>query len=148
MDQIMVNYKDQELANQQALTDPKPGDYWQERFSPYFLVVDVRDDKITVLSCLGGPDSYSRKQEPNAMVNDRDGWHFDYSKSMVVDRKWISNAVKYDTIDGFAADVINSEKTCGFVDEWRDYLQKEIKLRIDAAQQEWEKFTGWQYLKA
>ena len=143
----MVNYKDQELANQQALTDPKPGDYWQERFCPYFLVVGVRDDKITVLSCLGGPDSYSRKHELNAVVDDRDGWHFDYSKSMVVDREWMTKAVKYSTTDQFAADVINSEKTQRIVDEWRDHVQRDMRQKIQQLEADWEAFTGWQYLK-
>ena len=140
-------FQTQEQENSQSLANPRPGDYWQEMFCPYFLVVDVRDDKITVLSCMGGPNSYSRKHEPNARVDVQDGWHFDYSKSMVVDRKWISKAVRYDTIDGFAADVINSEKTRGIVDEWRDWTQQHLRQRIAELEAEWEQFTGWHQLK-
>jgi len=133
--------------NQQAVDNPKPGDYWQERFCPYFLVVDVKGDSYTVLSCLGGPNSFTRKHELNAKIDGQDGWHFDYSKSMVVDKDWILKAVTYGTITGFAADVVNSEKTRLIVTEWRSHVQQEMKRKIDSLQQEWEQFTGWKYLK-
>lgn len=133
--------------NLEALLNPKPGDYWHEMFCPYFLVVDVRNDKITILSCLGGPNSILRKEEINARIDTQDGWYFDYSKSMVVDRRWIERTVKYKTIDGFVADVVNSEKTQHIVEEWRDWKQKEIKKQIQSLESEWETFTGWRYLK-
>lgn len=134
--------------NQQALDNPTPGDYWHERFQPYFIVVDVDNDSYTVLSCLGGPNSFHRKDEINAKINiDADHWQFDYSKSMVVNHDWIKKTVTYGTIEGFAADVVNSEKTQAVVAEWRDYMQKQLKVQIESLQDEWEKFTGWQYLK-
>jgi hypothetical protein len=145
-----MNAKDQELLNQQALDDPRPGDYWHETFCPYFLVVDRRGDLITVLSCLGGPKSYNRKDEPNARIdNDDDGtWSFDYSKSMVVDRAWMARTVAYGSIIGFVADVVrDSEKTRATVDEWRHAHQAAIKDKIRRLEQEWSEFTGWHYLK-
>ena len=142
------DYKEQQERNRQALADPKPGDYWHEMFCPYFIVVDRCGDDITVLSCLGGPDSHSRKDELNARVdNDDDTWSFDYSKSMVVDRAWIERTVKYDSIDGFVADVSNTEKSRGIVDEWRDWRQKDMLREIEQKKQAWEEFTGWKYLK-
>lgn len=140
-------HKEQELKNYQSLHNPEPGDYWNEMFCPYFVVVDVNGNDITVLSCMGGPDSYNRKQELNAKIDHKDGWGFDYSKSMVVDRAWMEKAVKYGTIEGFVADVVNSEKTRKIVDGWRDYKQKEIRKKIDDLQKEWEEFTGWHQLK-
>lgn len=144
----MFDNKEQELKNHRALSNPKPGDYWNEMFCPYFVVVDVKGEDITVLSCMGGPNSYNRKNEPNAKIEvDKGHWAFDYSKSMVVDRAWIEKAVKYGSIDGFVADVWNTEKTQSIVTEWRHYRQLEIKKQIQALQSEWEEFTGWKYLK-
>ncbi len=145
---MTTDHNSQQLKNCQALLAPKPGDYWNEMFCPYFIVVDVRGDDITVLSCMGGPKSYNRKDEPNAYVDRGDGWSFDYSKSMVVDRAWMERAVRYDTIDGFVADVTRSEKTEAIVTEWRDWRQKQIRQQISALESEWEEFTGWQDLKS
>ena len=138
----------QQEANQRALNCPRPGDYWREMFCPYFIVVQVKGPAITVLSCLGGPNSFTRKHEPCAKI-DVDGahWAFDYGAEMTVDREWIARAVKYDSIDGFVADVSNTEKTERIVEEWRKYRAKVIKQQIQQLEQEWLEFTGWQYLK-
>lgn len=136
-----------DVNNQKALDNPQPGDYWNEMFCPYFIVVDVKGDDITVLSCMGGPDSHNRKDEPNAKIDIKDGWGFDYSKSMIVDRAWMEKAVKYGTIDGFVADVVRSEKTERIVQEWRNWVQKDIRRQIKELESKWEKFTGWKYLK-
>jgi hypothetical protein len=139
---------EQNLKNSRALDHPRPGDYWNEMFCPYFLVVDVKGKDITVLSCLGGPDSFTRKNELNAKIDiDGEHWGFDYSKTMVVDREWMTKAVKYDKIDGFVADVINSENTKSIVDEWRDWKQKELRRKIEEAEKAWLGFTGWNNLK-
>ncbi len=144
----MFDHSEQNQKNQQALDNPQPGDYWNEMFCPYFVVVDVKGKDITVLSCMGGPDSYNRKDEPNARKQvDSNHWTFDYSKSMVVDRAWMEKAVKYGTIDGFVADVVQSEKTERIAQEWRNWKQKEMRRQIKELEAEWEKFTGWKYLK-
>lgn len=133
--------------NNESLCNPRPGDYWHERFVPYFIVVNIEGDSYRVLSCLGGPNSYNRKDEINAKIDGKEGWSLDYSKSMLVDREWIRRAVTYGTIPGFVADVVNSEKTRLIVAEWRNHVQQEMKRKIDSLQQEWEQFTGWKYLK-
>ena len=144
----MFDQKDQDLKNHKALLNPQPGDYWHEMFCPYFIVVKVKGDDITVLSCMGGPTSFNRKHELNARISvDNAHWSFDYSKSMVVDRDWVEKAVRYGNIDGFVADVIQSEKTDLIVQEWRNYVQKEMRAKISAMEAEWETFTGWKYLK-
>ena len=144
---MTYKYDDQKQHNQEALNNPQPGDYWNEMFCPYFIVVDVKDLKYTVLSCMGGPDSYDRKDEPNAKIDIKDGWGFDYSKSMVVDRAWIEKAVKYGNIEGFVADVVRSDKTERIVQEWRNWVQQDMRQKIQAMEAEWEQFTGWKYLK-
>lgn len=140
--------KTREIANLKSLTNPQPGDYWHEMFCPYFIVVNVEEgDKFRVLSCLGGPNSWDRKDEPNARVDVKDGWHFDYSKSMLVDREWIRKTVTYSSIEGFVADVVQSEKTERIVQEWRKWKQQELRSQIKELEEQWEKFTGWKYLK-
>jgi len=138
----------QQEANQRALNCPRPGDYWQEMFCPYFVVVQVKGPAVTVLSCLGGPNSFSRKHEPCAKIEvDGNHWAFDYGKEMTVDREWIERAVRYESIDGFVADVSNTEKTQRIIEEWRKYRANLIKQQITQLEQEWEEFTGWKYLK-
>lgn len=137
------------INNQQALDNPQVGDYWNEMFCPYFVVVEVlNNDRFRVLSCMGGPNSYNRKDEPNARKdNDDDTWSFDYSKDMIVDRKWMQKAVKYGSIDGFVADVWNTEKTQKIATEWRNYHANKLRKEWEAKKSEWEQFTGWKYLQ-
>ena len=142
-----MNIQNQNTNNQQSLDNPRPGDYWHEMFCPYFLVVEVKGSVVRVLSCMGGPNSYNRKDELNAKIDTKDGWGFDYGKSMIVDREWMERAVKYDTIDSFVADVVRSEKTIAVVDEWRDWKQKQILEQIEKLETEWQEFTGWKTLK-
>lgn len=138
----------QKSQNYESLDNPRIGDYWHERFCPYFLVVDVKGDDITVLSCLGGPDSFNRKHEPNARIEvDKHSWTFDLSKSMVVNREWMSRAVKYGSREGFCADVWNSEKTVSMAMEWRDWKQKDIRKQIEDLEKKFNDFTGWSILK-
>ena len=138
----------QDAKNHKALDNPEIGDYWQEMFCPYFVIVNKEGDKFRVLSCMGGPKSFNRKDELNARIEvDKGHWAFDYSKSMLVDRAWIEKAVRYEYIDGFVADVVQSEKTERIAQEWRKYMAQEIRDRIQALQNEYEEFTGWKYLK-
>ena len=140
----MTAYDQRKLQNQQALDNPQPGDYWHERFSPYFVVVNREGDQFRVLSCMSGPHHYLRKDELCARIEiDRDHWGFDYSKSMLVDREWIRRAVTYGSIDGFVADVVRSEKTALIVTEWRDWYQRDMRRKIDELEQQWADFTGW-----
>ena len=137
------------LKNQQALDNPRPGDYWHERFSPYFVIVNREGDQFRVLSCMGGPHHYLRKDELNARIEiDKNHWAFDYSKSMLVDREWIRRAVTYGSIDGFVADVVRTEKTQLIVTEWRDWYQRDMRRKIDELEQQWADFTGWTALTA
>ena len=131
---MSYNHAAQQKLNQEALANPNPGDYWHEMFCPYFIVTAVKGPDITVLSCLGGPYSYTRKQEPTAKLEHMDGtWSFDYSKSMVVDRAWIEKAVRYESIDGFVADVSrDSDKFKGIVQEWKQFHAQRLLNELRA----------------
>lgn len=108
------------LYNLEALNNPKPGDYWHERFTPYFMVVHCDGDKITVLNAL--PD-----KGINAKVSSIDGWTFDVKKSMVVNRQWMADLVKYRSMDGFCADVRRgSERLSEIVSEWTRVRAKQL----------------------
>lgn len=146
---MTYNHSEQTVKNQQALDNPQVGDYWNEMFCPYFVVVEVlKNDRFRVLSCMGGPNSYNRKDEPNARKdNDDNSWSFDYSKDMIVDREWMNKAVKYGSIDGFVADVWNTEKTQKIATEWRNYHANKLRKEYEAKKAEWEQFTGWKYLQ-
>ena len=123
----------QKQLNEDALRNPQPGDYWQEMFCPYFIVVAVNGAKLTVLSTLGGPKSFNRKEELDAKINNQDGtWSFDYSKSMIVDHAWIRNAVKYGSIDGFVADVSRSDRMKSIVSEWVKHRAQQLLQELDA----------------
>jgi len=144
----MFDHKEQDLHNQKSLAFPQIGDYWHEMFCPYFVIVNKEGDKFRVLSCLGGPKSFTRKDELNAQIEvDNGHWGFDYSKSMLVDHEWIRQTVTYESIDGFVADVVNTEKTQRIAEEWRKFMGQEIRRKIQTLQDEYEQFTGWKYLK-
>jgi hypothetical protein len=133
----MFDKDKQNQLNQDALANPQPGDYWHEMFCPYFLVVHVAGDDITVLSCIGGSNI-------KASVDHGDGtWSFDYSKSQVVNRDWISDLVLYKSIPGFVADVVRTELSLATVTEWRDHQSQMLLDQVAEAQAAWEKFTGW-----
>lgn len=138
----------QDLANQKSLAFPQIGDYWHEMFCPYFVIVNKEGDKFRVLSCLGGPKSFTRKDELNAQIQvDSGHWGFDYSKSMLVDHEWIRRTVTYESIDGFVADVVNTEKTQRIAEEWRKHTAQEMRRELQDLQNRYEEFTGWKYLK-
>ena len=140
--------REQDLANQKSLAFPQIGDYWHEMFCPYFVIVNKEGDKYRVLSCLGGPKSFTRKHELNARIEvDSGHWGFDYAKSMLVDHEWIRKTVTYESIDGFVADVVNTEKTQRIAEEWRKHIAQDLRKQIQDLQNQYEEFTGWKYLK-
>jgi hypothetical protein len=114
--------------NQAALDNPQPGDYWQEMFCPYFIVVQVLDqDRFVVLSAMQRPG------EPCAKVNNSDNtWSFDPSMGFEVDRQWIRDRVTYQIIDGFVADVVRSEKTLELAKEYTRYQARQLMKQLQA----------------
>jgi hypothetical protein len=119
---MSYNHQEQQRTNQEAMDNPQPGDYWNEMFCPYFLVVQVKNDEhITVLNCLSkyGPDAVKKV--------DAGHWTFDVSKSMVVNKEWIRDRVRYGSIDGFVADVVRGrEKFQAIVSDWIEYRGQQL----------------------
>lgn len=112
---------EQDALNDQAVAMPEPGDYWHEMFCPYFLVVHVRDDQITVLSAMHRPG------EPHARVNHDDGtWSLDMDQYMVVDRAWILNRVRYKNIADYVADVVRSDRNRAWAQQWVDHRAQQL----------------------
>ena len=120
------DHKEQQRRNQAALDNPQPGDYWHEMFCPYFLVVHVDGDKITVLNCI---DTYG----PSARTPVEDGWIFDVSKSMVVDQNWMAKRVQYGVISGFVADVVQGKENLqAVVNAWIKYRGQQLVKELQS----------------
>lgn len=118
---MSYDHAEQQRLNQAAVDNPEPGDYWQEMFCPYFLVVQAKGDAITILNCLPHKGTSARKSV------DDSHWMFDVSKSMVVDRAWIEKLVRYESIDGFVADVSRGrERNQEIVNEWIRYRSSQL----------------------
>lgn len=115
------DHQAQKKQNQEAMLDPQPGDYWHEMLCPYFMVVQVRGDRITILNCL-------ESQGPSSVKTvDAGHWTFDVCTFMVVNREWISQRVQYGSTPGFVADVVRGrEKHMAFVDEWIQQRGKKL----------------------
>ena len=116
---MSYNHEAQQELNKTAMGLPEPGDYWHERFCPYFLVVasNPMQNRYTILSCISAP---------NAKVDGTDGWTFNYSKHQVVDHEWIENHVTYGSIPGFVADVVRSDKMKSVVREWKQFQAQRL----------------------
>lgn len=117
----MANRAISKELNVEALLNPLPGDYWQEMFNPYFLVLRVKGDDIVIVD--------KRKDVG------KDYWAWDLDKCKVVDRAYISRKVRYSTIDGFCADVMrDSHKP--FIE-----LYNEMNSYNDIIEQRYVSFT-------
>jgi hypothetical protein len=126
--------------NQDGVDNPQVGDYWHERFCPYFCVVEVNGKDITVLSCLSSCNI-------NAKIDNKDGtWSLDYTKHMVVDRDWIRDLVTYKSIPGFCADVVRKGPNSTIAVEWRSYKCELLYNQWTAIKKEWEDLSGLTYI--
>lgn len=123
--------------NQEAVDHPQVGDYWHEMFCPYFLVVDVFGDDYTVLCAF--PNDADAKM---ARVMGKDSWQFDYTKHSVVTKAWIKKHVTYQSIPGFVADVVRSEKMLAVVKEWREVNPKYVPVHAPIYKQHAEWWLG------
>src|ERR1035437_1066361 len=110
-----------EETAEEAFKNPRVGDYWSEHFCPYFVIVKIDGDDFYVLSAIGGTHFFNRKHELNAKIDFGGKWGFDYSKAMIVDKAWITKAVKYGSIEGFVADATRG--VMDFVKEWKEYFE-------------------------
>ena len=85
---------DRTERSKEAFKNPLPGDYWAEMFSPYFVVLKKTDNN-TLIVC--------DKTKPVGTTH----WTWDLEKAIEVQMSYMFR-VKYDTIEGFCADVSKS----------------------------------------
>ena len=98
---------DERIAlNQKHYDLPEVGDYWHERFSPYFVVLDVDHINGLYIIC-----------DERVNLDDRN-WTFDTEESKQVTFDYFKR-VKYDRIEGFVADVVPGH--IGFLKDWTHY---------------------------
>lgn len=124
---MSYDHQAQQTLNEAAMLDPQPGDYWHEMFCPYFMVVQVLGDRITVLNCL-------ESHGPSAVKPvDAGHWTFDVNTYMTVDREWIAKRVQYGSIPGFVADVVRGrENHLAFVNDWIQERGKQLVKELQA----------------
>jgi hypothetical protein len=97
-------------------------------FCPYFIVVRVNGDEITVID--------------QKLEVDENYWTWDLSAHKIVSRSWVKSQVNYNQgkSDKFVADVVRNDKHRQFAEEWR--VHEVTRLR-----KEWEELSGWTLLK-
>jgi hypothetical protein len=104
--------------NKAAFLNPQPGDYWNEHFIPYFLIVKKIGNLFIVL---------------NKTISEKEGWRFDLSRPSVYSIYDIENEVKYSSAIGkpideskptFVADVFQNERYKKIIEEY-EAIEKE-----------------------
>lgn len=108
--------------NECCVENPRPGDVWKELLaSAYFWVVDRKSlDEIVVLKVFG---------DDSAKIDYADGtFSLDYSKGVVVDRKWIRDTVTYSSDrKKFVADCYNTERSHKIASEYKKFQEEQKK---------------------
>ena len=131
-------------VNQVAVDEPQVGDYWSERFCPYFLIVDVTGDNYTVL--IAFPKTQFDKSDIDWQCAKMDAgdnkWCFDYTKHTVVTKEWLKQKVSYNSIPGFCADVIRYGNDSRMVEEWREANPDYAPIHIPFFKQHEEWWLG------
>lgn len=96
---------DRELFNQSHVEFPQVGDYWHERFCPYFIILEVLEDHVIICD---------KKKDI-----DRDHWDFDLSVCKLITKQELERSVKYSTMDKFVADVV-PERLIKRIPVWKE----------------------------
>lgn len=92
-----------EQKNNLAFYNPKAGDYWNEMFVPYFVILEVRDDTLIVCD--------------ETKEVDANHWTWNLEKAKEAPRDYMKR-VKYGSIDGYVADVYRSHEWA--VEAWKE----------------------------
>jgi len=99
--------------NLKAYLDPLPGDYWNEMFVPYFVVLEVWENGNMIVC--------DKRKDV-----DRSHWTWDLAKAREVTKEYMEE-VRYQSIDGFVADV-SREGHHWAVEHWKDLGSPFVKL--------------------
>jgi hypothetical protein len=100
--------KERDRITQEAYDNPLPGDYWNEMLVPYFVVLQV----------LGNGDLIICDERIDDTKDHTWTWHLEKSKQ--VPRDYMKLRVRYQSLDGFVADVYKRCSHMWAVDEWND----------------------------
>lgn len=96
--------KPTEERNIHAYAMPKAGDYWNEMFIPYFVILEVRTDG-TLIVC------------DETKEVDSNHWTWNLQKAKHVYKDYMKR-VRYGSIDGFVADVYRTHEWA--VEAWKE----------------------------
>lgn len=99
--------------NLKAYLDPLPGDYWNEMFVPYFVILEVWENGNMIVC--------DKRKDV-----DRSHWTWDLSKAREVTKEYMEE-VRYQSIDGFVADVSRGRHHWA-VEAWKDLGRPFVKL--------------------
>ncbi|MCL8306394.1 hypothetical protein [Pseudomonas putida] len=100
-------------VNELHLRDPKPGDFWHERFCPYHIVLAVTPAGV-VIADKTRPDGDSH-------------YTFDLESAREITHEEHAKAVRYSSGNGFAADVVPVRAALS-VREWKAAGSKYIAV--------------------
>lgn len=110
-------YNERQERNLKHIENPQPGDYWNEMFCPYHVVLAVTDSSVIIC---------------DKKVDMDDGWTFDLSETKTISHLEHRDLVTYSTMrDKFVADVVPNSKLMPMVQEWRDAKRKELENSME-----------------
>jgi len=108
-----MKYEKLVSKSEKRFKKPKPGDYWHEMFTPYFVVLAVKP----LIVC-------------DKTMERGDGWYWDLSKAKEVSREWFEKRLTYSSpvMDGkLVAHVSTKSKTV--VEDWKSNFDSEYHHR-------------------
>ncbi len=87
----ILNRKKQKQLNDIHAKHPEPGDYWNEMLCGVCVVLEVRDNAVTIIR--------TKQHFPD------ETWSWDFNKVEYIPREEFKEWLEYDTIEGHWADV-------------------------------------------
>lgn len=83
------NHEKQQVLNLEYATNPQPGDYWEDMFCPVLLVLEVKNDKVTIVSKTKEVDQFH--------------WSWDFDKVQVLTVQELIDKLSYSYDSGAVA---------------------------------------------
>lgn len=111
-----MTYEERQELNRKHIEKPMPGDYWNEMFCPYHVVLAADDEYVTIC---------------DKKIDVVGGWTFDMSETKQITHLEHRDLVTYKTMrDKFVANVVVNSKLMPDVQEWRDKKREELLKQI------------------
>ena len=99
----MYSHEAQQELNSQHLANPQAGDYWHERFSPYFVILHTVGDVVYICK--------------TRISLDDSHWTWNTDVFEMQSLAWLKERVCYNSIPGFVADVVPA-RCLEHAEEW------------------------------